>query len=752
MTVALAAIQYPVFDPVLLRLGPVAVRWYGIAYLLSFVLTYFILHRMSRRGTLRITTAALNDLMTWLAVGVVVGGRAGWWMFYHRGGSAPEPWYEPFAIWHGGMSFHGGLLGVTAVLLLWSWSRRAPFWNIADAAALVAPIGLFLGRVANFINAELVGRATTVPWGVVFPGDTFTRHPSQLYEAVLEGPVLLACLWGMKRLAGPRDGRLASCFLVLYGLFRFGVEFTREPDPQLGFVAFGWMTMGQLLSAALVVTGVLTGIRPKGRVPRPSASTGTGMASVRVVTLVGLVSLLSGCVLAPGGAKNEQAALREAGQPYRKPFPQRDLPELPPAPEWPDILHRAFLANGDLEAAYFEWAAAVSRIQQAGAYPNTPVSVGFEYMFSGGNMKAWDRTTVTVAPDAMENLSFPTKTYQAAKVALDDAQAAGKRVLAAKFDLQRRVLHEYLDYALLAEKARVQRDNAALLKLVFDTAASRVQAGAPQQDVLRAEIAYRLAENDLKVIEAGLPQKRAMLNAMLAREPEAPLPLPLRLPRPRSVPEDDAALLAVAVDQNPELAGLARQVQGRRDALELARMQYIPDFNPMAGFTGGVEQFVGVMVSLPTVIPEIQGGIKEARAELRQMQAMYRQRRLDRAASFVAALYALRNSERQVMVFEKQVLPRAEQAVRIARESYATGGTSFTDVIDIQRTLLDVRLMIAEASASREKSLAELESLAGLDIETLTKGTSAPTTIPSSTESATMVPASGGTEVHLHEQ
>jgi outer membrane protein TolC len=461
--------------------------------------------------------------------------------------------------------------------------------------------------------------------------------------------------------------------------------------------------------------------------------------------------LLSGCVLAPSGARREADALREAGQPYAQRFTRRTLPDVPADAEWPDLLHRAFLANGDLEAAYFEWAAAVSRIQQAGAYPNTPLAVGFEYMFSADNMKAWDRTTVTVGPDPMENLAFPTKTYQAAKVALRESQAAGKKFLAAKFDLQRRVLTEYFDYALLAEKASIQRDNTALLKLVFDTAASRVQAGAPQQDVLRAEIAYRLAENELKVTEAGLSQKRAMLNALMGREPDAPLPPPQRIPSPRAVPADDARLLAVAVDGNPELAALARQVQGRRDALELARMRYIPDINPMVGFTGGVEQFVGAMVSLPTVIPEIRGAIKEARADLRRMQAMYRQASLDRAAGFVAALYALRNSERQVEVFEKQVLPRAEQAVRVARESYTTGGTSFMDLIDIQRTLLDVRLMVAEAKAAREKSLAELEALAGLDIETLAPATIQPTTQPATTTAPSTVPASAGTEVQNHE-
>ena len=467
---------------------------------------------------------------------------------------------------------------------------------------------------------------------------------------------------------------------------------------------------------------------------------------IRTITIIAAQAaplFLCGCVLAPGGAKREEAALRDGGNLYAQPSRRRPLPDVPPDADWPHLLRRAFLANGELEAAYFEWAAAVARIRQAGAYPNTPLTVGFEYMFSGDNLKAWDRTTVTVGPDPMENLAFPAKTHQAAKVALAEAQAAGTKFLAAKFDLQRRVLSEYLDYALMAEKRRIQQDNAALLKLVFDTAAGRVQAGAAQQEVLRAEVAYRLAEDESKVTESGLRRMRATINALMGREPDAPLPPPQRLPAPRAAPGDDAKLLSVAVESNPELAALARQVRGRRDALELARMRYIPDINPMAGFTGSVEQFVGVMVSLPTVIPEIQGAIKEARADLRRMQATYRQTRLDRAAGFVAALYALRNSERQVEVFEKQILPRAEQAVRVARESYVTGGTSFTDLVDIQRTLLDVRLMIAEAKAAREKSLAELEALAGLDIETLAPATNRPTTQPATTTAPTTVPACG---------
>ncbi len=274
MTHCLSAIPYPQFDPVLLRLGPVAIRWYGLAYLLAFVLSYWVLLWMSRRQILRIPAEKLSDLVSWLALGVLVGGRTGWWLFYHRYPGHPEPWYEPLAIWHGGMSFHGGLIGVAVVMLLWCRKNRAPFLNLADCAAMVTPMGLFFGRIANFINAELVGRPTSVPWGVIFPGENFPRHPSQIYEAILEGPVLLAIVWMAWKIFRPRPGRIAALFLIAYALIRFAVEFTREPDAQLGFIAFGWLTMGQLLSLILALAGLVVFLL----VPRsdpPSVARGT---------------------------------------------------------------------------------------------------------------------------------------------------------------------------------------------------------------------------------------------------------------------------------------------------------------------------------------------------------------------------------------------------------------------------------------------------------------------------------------------
>lgn len=260
MSHVLALLRYPTLDPVIFRIGFLTVRWYGVAYLLGFTLAFVALRRMSRNGVLLLPVDAVGDLVSWLAVGVVVGGRTGWWIFYHRGGGATEPWFEPVAIWHGGMSFHGGLIGVLVALALWSWRHPASFWNLADCLALVAPLGLFFGRLANFVNAELVGRPTSVAWGMVFPGDSVARHPSQLYEALLEGPLLLVIVWVVKCSVRSGTGHISAAFLTAYGLFRFAVEFTREPDPQLGFIAFGWLTMGQLLSVVLMLLGIVLAV------------------------------------------------------------------------------------------------------------------------------------------------------------------------------------------------------------------------------------------------------------------------------------------------------------------------------------------------------------------------------------------------------------------------------------------------------------------------------------------------------------
>ena len=487
---------------------------------------------------------------------------------------------------------------------------------------------------------------------------------------------------------------------------------------------------------------------PVGRPPWVTNAPRTAARAGGFLAAFALAFSLGGCVLEPPGTKQEQARLARAGEAYRRPFERRALPELPAAPEWRDLLRRAFLANGDLEAAYFEWAAAVAKIPQAGGYPNTPLALGFGYLFSGERMKSFDRTTVTAGPDPMENLALPPKVYQAAKVALDDARAAGERFAAAKFSLQRKVLNGWYDYTLMAERVRIARGNLALLRLMSDTAAGRVRAGAAQQDLLRADVEQRRAEDELRGMEAQLPAMRAMLNAMLARPPDAPLDPPPQIPPARPLPADDARLLALAADHNPELAGLALRTRGREDALELARLQYLPDINPTFGLTGTASQMVGIGLSVPTFLPKVHGMVKEARADLRAAQAMYRQTKFDRAAQVVGVIYALRNSERQAGVFEQEIIPASQRIVDSSREAYSRGTGTFLDLIEAQRTLLAVRLTAAEARAAREKSLADLEALLGVDVETLAPA-SAPDTRPTTGPAPTTAPAAGG-DSHEH--
>jgi cobalt-zinc-cadmium efflux system outer membrane protein len=445
-----------------------------------------------------------------------------------------------------------------------------------------------------------------------------------------------------------------------------------------------------------------------------------------------LLLLTGGCVLAPKGMQQEQLATETAASAlrYDKAFDVRDLPDLPGAATWRDVLQRAFYANGDLEAAYFDWRAAMARIPQVATYPNSNLAPSFGYLFSGGHMKAWDRSTVNVGFDPMENLSFPTKVSQAGKVALQQAKSAGRRFEETKFELQRKVLTAYLDLSLHEEKIAIQTSNVSLLKFLADTAADRVRTGGSQQDMLKAQTQYRLAENQLAAMNSEHMAMRAMLNGMMGRPPLAALTLPQGLPSPRPVSADDSTLIALATDASPELSRLAHDVAGRADALELARMGFIPDINPFAAFTGSISQTVGAMVIIPTTIPEIRGHIDEARAMLRASQAMLRQARSDRAASFVAALYAMRNAERQVEIFRRAILPRAEESLASARQAYTTGQGTFIDLIDAQRTLLDVKLMVAESRIEREERLVELEALAGVDIETIASPATAPATQP----------------------
>ena len=267
-----AAVAFPAIDPIALQVGPFAVRWYGIAYLLGFLGAWLVMRWLVARWKLNISDDDQLTIVLAAVVGVVAGGRLGYVLFYGGGYYWSHP-AQILAVWDGGMSFHGGLVGILLAAVVVALTMRIPWLTLCDIGSVGAPVGIFFGRLANFVNQELWGRVTTVPWGVVFPGaGASPRHPSQVYEAVLEGFVifLVMVILASRRHALPR-GVLFGVLLSLYGIFRISIEFLREPDAQIGFLP-GGMTMGQALSAPLIVCGVAVvawslwrGLPEKGR-------------------------------------------------------------------------------------------------------------------------------------------------------------------------------------------------------------------------------------------------------------------------------------------------------------------------------------------------------------------------------------------------------------------------------------------------------------------------------------------------------
>jgi phosphatidylglycerol:prolipoprotein diacylglycerol transferase len=252
-----AVIPYPQIDPVLIEIGPLAIRWYALAYLAGLLLGWRYVHWLNRRPPQVMQPVQIDDLLLWITLGVVLGGRIGYVLFYNFGFYLEHP-LRALEIWQGGMSFHGGMLGVVAAMVLFARRRQVALLPMADLLACATPIGLFFGRLANFINGELYGRPTDVPWAMVFPNDPdrLPRHPSQLYEAALEGLVLFALLFWLARYCGlrARPGMATGIFLIGYALSRVAVELVRQPDAQLGLLSFG-STMGQQLSVPMVLFG-----------------------------------------------------------------------------------------------------------------------------------------------------------------------------------------------------------------------------------------------------------------------------------------------------------------------------------------------------------------------------------------------------------------------------------------------------------------------------------------------------------------
>jgi phosphatidylglycerol:prolipoprotein diacylglycerol transferase len=258
----LLVIPFPDFDPVLVQIGPFAIRWYALAYIGGILLGWAYARALIRRpalwgGTAPFTVVEFDDFILWVTFGIILGGRLGQVLFYELDYYSAHP-LEILMVWHGGMSFHGGFLGCVAAVIAFAWKRGLPILALGDLTCAVGPIGLFLGRIANFINGELWGRPSDVPWAVIFPraADPLPRHPSQFYEAGLEGLALLAVLALAIRLGAlKRPGMVLGLFMVGYGIARSIGELFREPDPQLERLAHG-LTMGMALSAPMILVGI----------------------------------------------------------------------------------------------------------------------------------------------------------------------------------------------------------------------------------------------------------------------------------------------------------------------------------------------------------------------------------------------------------------------------------------------------------------------------------------------------------------
>lgn len=269
----LLVLPFPVIDPVLIAIGPFAIRWYALAYIGGIVLGWLYARTLIRNerlwgGKAPLTVVQFDDFVLWVTLGIILGGRIGYVLFYNLPYFAAHP-LEVFQLWQGGMSFHGGFLGCVAAVVLFAWKRGISILSLGDLTCAAGPVGLCLGRIANFINSELWGRAAPdVPWAIVFPtGGPLPRHPSQLYESALEGVVLFVILWLMIRAGAlKRPGTIIGSFAMFYAVFRSFCELFREPDAQLGFL-WGGLTMGMLLSIPLFLAGLAFVLAARRRPP-----------------------------------------------------------------------------------------------------------------------------------------------------------------------------------------------------------------------------------------------------------------------------------------------------------------------------------------------------------------------------------------------------------------------------------------------------------------------------------------------------
>jgi cobalt-zinc-cadmium efflux system outer membrane protein len=453
--------------------------------------------------------------------------------------------------------------------------------------------------------------------------------------------------------------------------------------------------------------GTAAVLRHAGRLIAPALPPAALRRSVLLIALaLPALALIGSCAFHPRGEREERELAKEA-LPTPAPHPlSAEAPLL-------EILNYAYASNAELQSRYWEWRAAIERIPQEASIPAAP-AVSFSSTFEDGDASL-SRTTIGIGNAPMTMIPWPGTVSLAGRRALELARAAGLRFASAKLALRTRVLTAYYDYALLGETIRLESQKVALLGSLFDDAQARLRGGSGGSlEILKARTELDLARNDLESLSAKVPGSLAMLNAIVGREHSAPLALPLLLPAPRELPFTDAQILAYLAERNPKLASLAREAQADEDAVALMRQRYIPGFGfTVSGDLEGIAQSLMAMITAPFVRFEaIRASIAQAEAELEAVRAMRTQTERDLTARAVFALYDLRNAERQARLFEQSIIPRMEQAVRVASASYAAGVAPLADVLDTERTLVDMNVMYVELRMEREKLLSQIEELA----------------------------------------
>ncbi|MGD0768345.1 MAG: TolC family protein [Tepidisphaeraceae bacterium] len=428
------------------------------------------------------------------------------------------------------------------------------------------------------------------------------------------------------------------------------------------------------------------------------------------VPLIALLAMAAGCVVHPDGERDLRSLADKAGKTFTKTeLPQNATPE--------QLVEFAMNNSGELQQRYWEWRSAIEQIPQDGSQTaSLNLTAGATITRGRSGLSS---TMLGLSNDPMTDIKVPAKLDAGAKQALQTARAAGQRFIKARFDLRAKVLQAYYDYALNAQLIDLEQSNLELLQTMVFVTQSRNRAGAAgQQEVLKAIDEADLSRNDLQNMRSQSPAELAALNALLGRAADAPLPPPRQFPTPAAIQYSDDQLLDLAKRRNPELLAQADELLARQQAIRQAKLQYIPDFN-LSGSTDlmGITQSILGQATIPLFRHDaIEAAIAQAQANLKSSQSMRRQAGDDLAAQMVADLATLRDADRQLLLFEQTIEPRAQRVVDLDRSAYEAGRETLLDLLDSQRFLISIRRLAANLKAERGKRLADIEAIAAVEL------------------------------------